>query len=151
MAPGGARLLQRNSVKRVRFNSYQQFYGFLDSFNHSLLPRQSRSLGLMDVQIYARFSCRRFMLLSGVLCVSSQGREESGLGSKLTINNTLPEQRTRSNISTPSSLLPPQSFFTHSFHFNACTPPGPSPFPLHFLQSFKTLTVLSQFFSPCIF
>lgn len=45
------------------------------------------------------------ILVSGVLCFSSQGREESGLGSKLTINSTLPEPRTRSNTSTPSLFL----------------------------------------------
>lgn len=47
----------------------------------------------------------RCILVSGVLCFSSQGREESRLGSKLTINTTFPEPRTRSNTSTYSLLL----------------------------------------------
>lgn len=45
------------------------------------------------------------ILVSGVLCFSSQGREESGPGSKLTICRTLLEPGTRSNTSTPSLLL----------------------------------------------
>lgn len=54
-----------------------------------------------------------------VRCVFlSQGREESGLGSKLTINSTLPELKTRSNTSTPSffffSLLPALPPSAHS-------------------------------------
>lgn len=52
-----------------------------------------------------------------VRCVFlSQGREESGLGSKLTIIGTLPELKTRSNTSTPSffPLLPALPLYAHS-------------------------------------
>lgn len=58
------------------------------------------------------FSSLWCILASGVLCFSSHGREESGPGSKLTINSTLLKPETRSNTSTPSLLpllLPPLS------------------------------------------
>lgn len=60
---------------------------------------------LTDTHMDTHFPSLWRILVSGVLCFSSQGREESGLRSKLTINSTLPESRTRSNTSSPSLLL----------------------------------------------
>lgn len=136
---------RKASVIQFKPNSVAVSQQFAASWTHSIKaaspanPAHSALSRRSPASIYTHFSYQRFVLLSGVLCFSSQGREESGLGSKLTINNTLPEQRTRSNISSPSSLLPSPFFplhspilFSHILFILIHAPSVSSPFSLKF-------------------
>lgn len=109
----------------------------------------SRSLSLvthtrMHTHTDTHFPSLWCILVSGVLCFSSQGREESGPGSKLTINSTLPEPGTRSNTSTPSLLL-----LLLPLYSSYLSSPPFSPLPITGTLSCRILVY--SFFCLCVF
>lgn len=115
-------------------------YSFLDSLNQDRFPFYSLTFINIDTHTHAHTFLLWCILVSGVPCFSTQGREESGLGSKLTINNTLPEQRTRINTSTPFLLL---LLPIYILHFSPCV------YTIFFLMHVPILSVFFlTFFFP---